>query len=325
MQETEDIEIDLIELVKFCWKKKKYFIIPLVISSVLVVAFSILSLVLPPEKSPLPNVYTGSTKILVRESGSGSGVSSSLASLAALGGVSLGSGDANNSTLLQTLADTNAFKDDIINKFNLVEKYKIKDKVKFNSRKALGKKLSVSMAKEDPVLTVNFKDIDPAFAKDVSEYASDLLIKMFYDVSVDDNTINLRNYQEAMDASFAKIVQYEKDIQELEQSVSNSYATSIPSIMFDVQMKKMELEAEQSIYANFRGQHELLSIQMENEPTQLKIIQEAEVPEMKSEPSRAKLCIIVDLVVFVGCFVYVFIKYYQQLLKKTETKEVVVK
>ena len=325
MQETEDIEIDLIELVKFCWKKKKYFIIPLVISSVLVVAFSILSLVLPPEKSPLPNVYTGSTKILVRESGSGSGVSSSLASLAALGGVSLGSGDANNSTLLQTLADTNAFKDDIINKFNLVEKYKIKDKVKFNSRKALGKKLSVSMAKEDPVLTVNFKDIDPAFAKDVSEYASDLLIKMFYDVSVDDNTINLRNYQEAMDASFAKIVQYEKDIQELEQSVSNSYATSIPSIMFDVQMKKMELEAEQSIYANFRGQHELLSIQMENEPTQLKIIQEAEVPEMKSEPSRAKLCIIVDLVVFIGCFVYVFIKYYQQLLKKTETKEVVVK
>jgi len=181
------------------------------------------------------------------------------------------------------------------------------------------------MAKDDPVLTVSFTDIDPAFAKEVAEYASELLIKMFYDVSVDDNTINLKNYREAMDASFAKIVQYEKDIQELEQSVSNSYASSIPSIMFDVQMKKMELEAEQTIYANFRGQHELLSIQMENEPTMLKIIQEAEVPEEKSGPSRAMICIIVDLIVFVGCFVWVFIKYYQMLLKKTETTEVVAK
>ena len=324
MQEREEIEIDLIELVKFCWKKKFDFIIPLAIASVLIVVFSVISLVMPPEKSPLPNKYTGSTKILVRETSSGSSVSSSLASLAALGGVNLGSSnDASNSVLLETLASTNSFKDDIVNKFNLVERYKIEKKEKYNSRKKLDKALSVSMAKDDPVLTVSFTDIDPAFAKEVAEYASELLIKMFYDVSVDDNTINLKNYREAMDASFAKIVQYEKDIQELEQSVSNSYASSIPSIMFDVQMKKMELEAEQTIYANFRGQHELLSIQMENEPTMLKIIQEAEVPEEKSGPSRAKICIIVDLIVFVGCFVWVFIKYYQMLLKKTETTEVV--
>ena len=324
MQEREEIEIDLIELAKFCWKKKKYFIIPLAIASVLVVGFCVLSIVMSPEKSPLPNKYTGSTKILVRETSSGSSVSSSLASLAALGGVNLGSSnDASNSVLLETLASTNSFKDDIVNKFNLVERYKIEKKEKYNSRKKLDKALSVSMDKDDPVLTVSFTDIDPAFAKEVAEYASELLIKMFYDVSVDDNTINLKNYREAMDASFAKIVQYEKDIQELEQSVSNSYASSIPSIMFDVQMKKMELEAEQTIYANFRGQHELLSIQMENEPTMLKIIQEAEVPEEKSGPSRAMICIIVDLIVFVGCFVWVFIKYYQMLLKKTETTEVV--
>jgi len=324
MQEREEIEIDLIELVKFCWKKKFDFIIPLAIASVLIVVFSVISLVMPPEKSPLPNKYTGSTKILVRETSSGSSVSSSLASLAALGGVNLGSSnDASNSVLLETLASTNSFKDDIVNKFNLVERYKIEKKEKYNSRKKLDKALSVSMDKDDPVLTVSFTDIDPAFAKEVAEYASELLIKMFYDVSVDDNTINLKNYREAMDASFAKIVQYEKDIQELEQSVSNSYASSIPSIMFDVQMKKMELEAEQTIYANFRGQHELLSIQMENEPTMLKIIQEAEVPEEKSGPSRAMICIIVDLIVFVGCFVWVFIKYYQMLLKKTETTEVV--
>ncbi len=116
-----------------------------------------------------------------------------------------------------------------------------------------------------------------------------------------------------MDSSFQKIIQYQKDIQALEQSVSNSSATSIPSIMFDVQMKKMELEAEETIYASFRGQHELLSIQMKDAPTTLKVIQEPEVPDMKSSPSRGTICMIGVIAVFAVCFVFVFLKYVYNL------------
>ena len=128
-----------------------------------------------------------------------------------------------------------------------------------------------------------------------------------------------------MNASFQKIVQYQKDIQNLEQSVSNSSATSVPSIMFDVQMKKLELEAEETIYANFRGQHELLQIQMQNKPTTIKILQEAEIPDMKSGPSRALICIIGELIIFVICFVLSFLKFYNSLKQKEETtsKEIV--
>ena len=188
----------------------------------------------------------------------------------------------------------------------------------------MSKKLSVSIDEDTNVLSVNYTDINPKFAYEVAKYAADTLMEKFYDVSADDDAINLRNYQEAMDSSFKKIVQFQKDIQSLEQSVSNSTAAVIPSIMFDVQMKKLELEAEETIYASFRGQHELLSIQMKDNPTTLKLIQEAEVPEIKSGPSRAKICIVVELIVFFICFVYVFFKYYMQ--KKTEfevqTKEI---
>ena len=326
MQEREEIEIDLIELAKFCWKKKFYFIIPLAIASVLVVGFCVLSIVMSPEKSPLPNKYTASAQLLVRESSSRSSVSSSLSSLASLAGVNLSSGSGTtNSTLLTTLAGTKAYKDAIIDHFNLVEKFKIENNVKTNSRKALDKVLTVKFDEKTSIITVSFKDIDPQFAKDVASYASELLIKMFYEFAEDDDSINLKNFTEAMEASFAKIVQYQKDVQELEQSTSNVAAASIPSIMFQAQMKKMELEAEETIYSQFRAQKELLEIQMENEPTTLRLIQEAEVPEVKSEPSRGKICIIVDLIVFVLCFVWVFIKYYSELVKKTETREVVAK
>ena len=326
MNEREEVEIDLIELVKFCWKKKMCFIIPLAIASVLIVAFCILSLVMSPEKSPLPNKYTASSLILVRESSSG-GVSSSLSSLASLAGVNIGSSgaDTSNSTLLTTLAGTNAYKDAIVEKFNLIEKFKIKKDFKTNSRKALDKVLTVKFDEKTSVLTVSFKNIDPDFAYEVATYASDLLVQMFYKFAANDDSVNLKNYTEAMESSFAKIVQYQKDVQELEQSVSNSYATSIPSIMFEVEMKKMELEAEETIYAQFRAQKELLEIQMENEPTTLRLVQEPEVPEVKSEPSRAMICIIFDLIVFVGCFVWVFIKYYSQLVRKADSKEVVAK
>ena len=327
MQEKEEFEIDLIELVKFCWKKKLYFIVPLVIASVIVVAYSFITIKMDPKKSPLPNQYTSVEKILVRESSSKTSISSSVSSLASLAGVNLGSsGGTSNGTLVTTIAETNAFKDSIIEKFNLIEKYKIEKKVKTNSRKALSGSLKVALDDKTSILSVSFKDIDPVFAQQVASYASDLLIEMFYKFSAEDDSVNLQNYTEAMEASFAKIVQYQKDVQELEQSTSNVAATSIPSIMFEAQMKKLELEAEQTIYSQFRAQKELLEIQMENELTTLRVLQEAEVPEEKSGPSRAKMCIIVDLVVFFVTFVYVFVCFYREQLKKFREKgEVVAK
>lgn len=320
MPRDEEFELDLIDFAKYCWKKKWRFIQPMVAAGVLLVVFSILTIVIKPEKSPLPNKYTSTAKILVRES-SGKSISSSLASLASLGGVNLNSGaNVTNGVLITTIAGTNSYRDAIIDKYDLVKRYKIKKNIKTDSRKALDKRLSVKLDEETNVLSVSYTDINPEFAYEVAKYAADTLMEKFYDVSADDDAINLRNYQEAMDSSFKKIVQFQVDIQNLEQSVSNSNAATIPSIMFDVQMKKLELEAEETIYATFRGQHELLSIQMQDDPTTLKLIQEAEVSDIKSGPSRPRICIIGEFIVFIGCFGYVFVTYYIQKKREFEEK-----
>ena len=315
----EGSEHFFLNLIKHCWKKKWYFIIPMSIAAVLLVFFCMLSVWMPPEKSPFPNKYTSTAKLIIRETSSTGGISSSLSSLASLGGIDLGGGaDSSNGVLITTIAGTNSFKDAIVDEFDLVSRYGIEKHIRSNSRRELDKYLSINIDEDTSVLSVSYTDIDPEFAQKVSSFATSLLIEQFYAVSEDDNTINLRNYQEAMDSSFQKIVNYQKEIQNLEQSVSNSSSSSIPSIMFDVQMKKLELEAEETIYANFKGQHELLSIQMKDNPTTIKLIQEAEVPDIKSGPSRGMFCIIGEIIVFVLCFAFVFMRYYLSLIPKTK-------
>ena len=309
------LNLSILNLIKYCWKKKWIFIIPMGIAAVLLVSFFVLSIIIKPEKSPLPNQYTSTAKLLVRENASTSSISSSLSSLASLGGFNLGgSVESSNGVLLTTISETNSFKDAIIEEFDLVSKYKIKGNVRSSSRKALSKSLSIRLDEDTNVLFVSYTDIDPEFAQKVASFATNQIMEQFYALSEDDDAINLKNYQEALDSSFKKIVEYQKAIQDLELSVSNSSSASIPSIMFDVEMKKMELEAEETIYATFKGQHELLSIQMKDNPTTIKLLQEAEVPDIKSGPSRALICIIGEFLTFALCFAYVFARYYLNYL-----------
>lgn len=323
MNNNEEYEIDLIELVKYWWKRKWAILIPCLIAAILVVAFCVLSLKLPPEKSPLPNKYTSSAKILIQGSSTNSGIqlSGSLSSLAnSLGYGSLLSGSKDSpSTTLLTLSQTTTFKDNIINKFDLINKYKIEEHVKTASRKALDKVLTVKMGDSkdegNNLLVVSFKDTDPDFAKQVVDYSVELLLNTYYELKLRNDLINKQNYETAIAESYQRILGYQKDIQSLENSVTNP--SGISSIMLDVQMKKLELEAEEKVYSTFKGNLEMLLIEMSNEPVDLHVIEKAESPDMKSEPSRAVICAVTVLIVgFISCLCLLF--KFMQIQKKEQ-------
>ena len=318
----DEDEIDLAELVKHCWKHKWKIIIPTAIAAVLVVVFSVVSLLLPPEKSYLPNKYTSTAKILVNEKSSGLSLSGSLSSVASLAGVNTGK-ESPDMNLLQTIASTNTFKDKVIEKFNLIERWEIKKHIKNGSRKEFDKAMKVEVEKDSAnVLDISFTDIDPEFAKDVAVFAKDLLIKTFYEMKYDQNLISLRNYAEGIKDSYARIVKFQNEIHELEKSVGTLNAASAPSIMLEVNMKKVELEAEEKIFAQFKASYELLATSNQNEPTELTLLEEAEVPDEKSSPSRGKICIITVVAVgFIATVVQVVKYIYSQPKKEKEGTE----
>ena len=310
---TSDEEISLIDLFAVLLKHKFLIIGITVFSMVFAVVISIISLVLPPEKSFLPNRYTPKALMLINDSSSSGGSfasmisSSGLGSLASMAGISATAGST-YSALAIYFSTTNSFLDPIVDEFNLIERYKIEKHPRANSRKALSKHLGADFDMDSGVFSISFTDIDPVFAQSVVNYAVKLMENMFLDLGLDNNLLEKKNLEANIENTKNEIIRLQKRTKQLENSVSygGSSAFSIPEIMTETSMVKMELEAQQSVYTQLKTQQELLKIKMASDTPIFQIIENAEVPDQKSGPSRGKLCIILA---FVGFFISIFIAF----------------
>lgn len=303
-EKAKNEEISLLDIFMVLWNRKKLIIGVTIIGMVFILGYSILSLILPSEKSFLPNIYTPYAQMLINNGdSSGSGLSSMLSSsglgsLASMAGVNVGGG-ATNSSLAGYLVNSNTIQDSVIEKFNLIERYKIKKYPKAVSRKILKKKLHTDFNEETGVFTVSFEDIDPSFACDIINYTVGLLEKRFLELGVDNNKLTKTNLEENIETAYNNIIELRKQIQALELSVSNPYArTDTSNIAMDSTMLKMELDVQEKLYANLKSQYEALKITMASEQPVFQILEYAEVPDQKSGPSRGKICIIVTFASF---------------------------
>jgi uncharacterized protein involved in exopolysaccharide biosynthesis len=306
----QDDEISLIDLFAVLWQRKRMIITITVIAAVGIVLFSILSLVLPPEYSPLPNKYTPSALMLIDNKSSRGGVSSSMlgnmGGLASLAGVSLPV-NATFSDLAVFIVGTNSLLDSVVDKFDLVTRYKIKKYPRALSRKALKKILKASYDEKSGVLSISFTDIDPVFARDVVNYCAAYLEKRFDELGLDKSKIEKENLELNLDNTYEDILRLEDDSRRLEQSVSSaSIYGSIPAITTDLNRISLELGAKRQIYTQLRVQYELLRVNMASEKPVFQILEMAEAPDMKSKPGRGMLCIIVT---FAAGFFAVFLAF----------------
>lgn len=309
-------EISLIDLFAVLLRYKKMIIITTVLSAVLIVIISIISLVLPPEKSFLPNLYTPQAQMLINNEDSSSGLSSLLSSnglgdLASLAGVSVDS--SSYSSLATYMVHSNSFLDAIVDKFNLIERYEIEKHFKAASRDALKEKLLSDFDAESGIFTIQFTDKDPVFAQEVVNFAVNILEEKFIEMGIDKNKLTKENLEKNIELSYNEILTLQKQIQDLEYSVSNAYSASgVNPIMLDSTMIKMELKVQEEVYAQLKAQYEMLKITMASEQPVFQILEYAEVPDRKSKPSRGMLCIIVT---FAGGFISVFMAFLLNAIK----------
>ena len=307
----EEDEISLIDLLAVLLRRKWMIIGICVAAMIFAVVISILSLKLPPEKSFLPNEYTPKAQMLINNDSSSGGLSSMLSSsglgsLANLAGVNV-SGGSSNSALAGYLVNSNTIQDAVVDKFDLITRYKIEKSPRASSREALKKKLSSNYDDDTGVFSVSFTDIDPKFAQEVVNYVVDLLEQRFLDLGIDQNKLSEANLKENIQNSYDNILSLQKQIQTLEGSVSNVYnPNAAPSIMLDSTLLKMELNVQEQIYAQLKAQYESLKVTMASEQPVFQILEYAEVPDKKSGPSRGKLCIIITFAAF---FLSVFLAF----------------
>lgn len=309
----DDEEISLIDLFAVLLHYKLLIIIVSALAAVGSIVFAVLSIKMDPEKSPLPNVYTPKAEMLIQESSSGGGLSAALSSsglggLASLAGVNVGGGGSSNTKLANYLITSDALLDAVTDEFKLVEKYKIEKSVRASSRKMLKQVLKADSDTDSGVFVVSFTDIDPVFAQSVVNFVVDWMSKKFDELGLDNNKIKKENLERNIQSSYNEILRIEREVKKLGASVgygSNS-AWDIPSVSTGAARLQLELEAQKQVYTQLKTQYELLKVQMQSETPVFQILARPEVPDLKSGPSRGKLCIIVTFAAF---FMSVFLAF----------------
>jgi len=305
----EESEISLIDLFAVLWQRKKMIITVTLAAAIGVVIFSIISIVLPPTISPLPNRYTSRALMLIDNKSSGGGVSSmfgGMGGLASLAGVNLPV-SASFSELAVFLVGTNSLLDSVVDEFDLITRYKIKKHPRAESRKELKKYLQASYDDRSGVMAVSFTDIDPVFARDVVDFCVIFLTKRFDELGLDKNKIARENLEVNIANTYKEILQLEEESRRLERSVAFGAASGgFPPITTEVNRISMELTTKRQVHTQLTVQNEMLKVEMTSESPMFQVLEMAEVPDKKSKPSRGILCIAVT---FAAGFFAVFLAF----------------
>ena len=83
-----------------------------------------------------------------------------------------------------------------------------------------------------------------------------------------------------------------------------------------------DLEILQAIYGGLRSQYETVKIEEKDKSQRFQIIEQAEVPEMKAGPSRAKICIIVTVTAFfLSVFAAFVLEYFERVKMDPQESE----
>ncbi|MBN1364105.1 MAG: lipopolysaccharide biosynthesis protein [Spirochaetes bacterium] len=253
----DEDEIDLLDLLAVMLRRKRLIIWLTVFSAVGILLFAVVSLLLAPEVSYLPNVYTPKATMLIQNDNSGglgSALSSSgLGDLASLAGVS--TGGQNYGTLAIYLTGMNSYLDAVIEKFDLVERYKIEKYKKADTRKALKENLSSSFDEETGILTISFEDIDPVFATEVVNYAVELLDKRFTVIGGNRNQTRKTQLEEKLADVTIEMRRLEEDIQAFQkeygvisvESLATEQITTVAQVRSQLIMKEMEIKTYASL------------------------------------------------------------------------------
>jgi uncharacterized protein involved in exopolysaccharide biosynthesis len=312
--QKNDDEISLIDLFAVLLKYKTMIITVTVVSMVFIIVYSIFSLRLPAEKSYLPNKYTSSANMLINNSSSSSGSSlssllsssSGLSSLASLAGVNASTGST-HSSLAVYLTTSNPLLDAVSDRFDLVQRYKIRKNPRSSTRMMLKKKLKGKYDEDSGVFTVSFTDTDPVFAQSVVNFTVDWMQQRFDELGIDKNKIAKENLDKNIANSYNEILKLMKESRNIGASVANgNNGWDIPSITVQTSKVELELTAQKTVYTQLKTQAELLKVQMTSETPVFQVLERAEVPDMKSGPSRGTLTIIVTFAAF---FISIFIAF----------------
>ena len=226
------------------------------------ILFCIASIRLPPEKSPLPDQYTASAVVLVLK-GMGSNLSATI--LAALGiqtrnldnldSAAVGGFDTGELMLLVLRSRT--ILDKLIEEFNINRRYNIKDQSKSKLREILLAKSRFKYNRTTSAITISFEDIDPIFARDITNGIVALINEWFAQNLSSANLKQKQLLQDKVKDLKADIDRLENQLRDLQtkygvltaQDLGTSQATTLAALRSQLILKEIDIKNYSAVSA----------------------------------------------------------------------------
>jgi uncharacterized protein involved in exopolysaccharide biosynthesis len=239
-------------------------------AAILAVAFSIYTLVLPPERSPLPNMYKARAILIVQESGD-TGLDSVVAALGlALPEQAQGAyGSLDYGQLALMVLNSRVLLDPLVEEFDIIDKYKITENAKTASRKAILNRADFDYSRNTGMLTISFESIDPVFSRDMVNRIVELLNEWF----MSRGGTTKQKQKDLLERKLAEVSTEIADLENQIQDFQRSYGV----------LTVEELAAAQSrVLADLRSQLVLKEMEIKNY-TRFSKIEDPELLRLQSE------------------------------------------
>lgn len=141
-------------------------------------AYVIVSIRLPPEESPLPNVYQAGATLIVNAGSQSDSAATILGSMGSDKSAGAGLTKDNGGLILQIIR-SRLLLDRLIEEFDLSSRYRIEKSVKASTRKAVLRNAQFLYEPSTGIFQIFYKDRDPSFARDVTNRFVSLLEEWF--------------------------------------------------------------------------------------------------------------------------------------------------
>ena len=207
---------NLFRYIGILWRYKWLIVVITILGALGIVAFSIVSLALPPERSPLPNTYQATAALLLQR-GASQGATAGM--LAALGlDMTGGSGGFDYGQIALEVLQNRAFLDKIVADNDMVRMFEIEDRIRTRSRAIVLGGSSYDFSAQTGILTIGYESTDAEFAAQVVQSIVDALLGWFAARGGSDRLVAVETMEEKLTEVEDQISQFEGQIEEFQRT-----------------------------------------------------------------------------------------------------------
>ena len=278
----EDDEINLLDLLIVLAKHKKRIIGATFAAALLAVGYAL----------SLPNIYTGSTKILPpqQSQSSASAMLSQLGGLAGMAGGSLGIKNPND--LYIAMLKSRSVMEKIVKRFDLQKVYE--QETLTGTLNALEGSMTVASGK-DGMITVEVSDKDPQLAANIANAFIEELNKLLQTYSLTDASQKRTFFEQQLRQAKNKLTDAELVLDKT-PNTSLQYLDALRNLKY-----------QEALWEILARQFEMAKLDEAKDFPLIQVLDKATPPENKSKPKRSQIVMLATLTAFFLAVIWAFI------------------